>query len=134
MKWFHSVSTEEVNLITTLCIITHLPIFINCMFMFQTNLWKNPFTLLLVDECVDGQLIGTDEGFGPRNKHDTQKRWMVVDQRFPFPGPGHVDYVEFWAGSDSDRPWSNDRGLKVGYFKSYFKSPSHSIGIKYSIC
>ena len=70
-------------------------------------------TFLPGNGCLSGQLVGTDEGFGTRDKHDTAKRWMEVDQRFPFPGPGHVDYVEFWAGSGSDRPWSDDRGLKV---------------------
>ena len=54
--------------------------------------------------------------FGPRDKHDTSKRWMQVDQRFPFPGSGHVDFVNFWAGNDSDRDWSDDRELKVSAY------------------
>ena len=38
---------------------------------------------------------------------------LQVDQRYPFPGDSHVESVELWAGSDSDRPWTEDRGLKV---------------------
>ena len=68
-----------------------------------------------MDECPNGGLVGTDEGRFLRDKHDTFKKWMEVDRRFPFPSAGHVDYVEFYAGSDStsNRRWSDDRALKV---------------------
>ena len=64
--------------------------------------------------CEQSELLGTDEGYETRDKHDTKRRFMIMDKRYPAPGPGKVDYVEFYAGSPaSNRTWSDDRGLKV---------------------
>ena len=69
-----------------------------------------------MEYCQPDALVGTDEGRGFRDKHDTFRRWMEADRRFPFPGQGHVDYVEFWAGCQEgtcNRPWADDRNIKV---------------------
>ena len=54
---------------------------------------------------------------GVRSKHDTWKQFMAVDTKHPFPCTGNVAKVKFFSGSNSDRPWSNDRELMVGYFR-----------------
>ena len=59
--------------------------------------------------------LGTDSD-GPFEKHDTAKRWLVVDQRFPFERDGIVSKVQLTAGSDSDAKWSDNRKMKVYMF------------------
>ena len=59
--------------------------------------------------------LGTDS-VGPFEKHDTAKRWLVVDQRFPFERDGIVSKVQLTAGSDSDAKWSDNRKMKVYMF------------------
>ena len=65
----------------------------------------------------DYEWAGCDGPEDVRSKHDTFKKFMLVDTQNPFPCAGNVAKVKIVTGSNSDRPWSDDRGLKVGYFR-----------------
>ena len=67
-------------------------------------------------------------------KHDTSKRYFILDQRFQFNHSGIISKIELEAGSHlptSDSPWSTDRMLKV---QSALSSHFTNIRIKTRIC
>jgi hypothetical protein len=68
------------------------------------------FWVNFCQECSE-MAIGTPFT-GPFDKHDTHKRFLIVDQRYPF-AAGHINKIELITGSDSDRSWSEDRGLSL---------------------
>ena len=63
-----------------------------------------------ISVCMD---LGSEKGVFERSKHDTYQKFLLVDTKHPFPCDGKVKKVMLWAGSDSNRTWTDDRELKV---------------------
>ena len=62
------------------------------------------------------ETLGTDTT--DFTKHDTAKRYFILDQRSPFEHSGTITKIELEAGSHpptSDRPWTDDRSLEVQF-------------------
>ena len=57
--------------------------------------------------------VGTDTGDNMREEFDMLKKYIVVDQRFPFENDGSISKVRLFAGCTSGNVFRKSK-LKVG--------------------
>ena len=59
--------------------------------------------------------VGTDTGDNMREEFVMPKKYVVVDQRFPFENAGSISKVRLFAGSSSGDGYSKSK-LKVRWY------------------